>query len=168
MGGFRLLLAAACVLLLGACATVGTGGGKDPDLMVGLVLDPEGGAISFAKVSVVAQTAGESAKALRGDDVDPSGARGLAVTTEGGKWVVDHVSDDAGTDAGMPGGWYYEVTVYKPGFHVWKDSVLYQKGTLKVDVTLYPDSISIEDLGSVVDTTVGDTNTGTGVLRQGQ
>jgi hypothetical protein len=166
--GLRVLACTACVVLLGACATLGTGRGKDPNVMVGLVLDPEGRAISFAKVSVVAQTAAESARPLRGDDVDPLGARGLAVTTEGGKWMVDHVSDDEGVDAGMPAGWYYELTVYKPGFHVWKDSVLYEKGTLKVDVTLYPDTISIEDLGNVVDTSVGDTNTGTGVLRSGQ
>ena len=137
-------------------------------MFVGLVLDPEGTAIPFAKISVVAETASEDAKPSRGEVADPTGARGLAVTTEAGKWVVDHVSDEAGTDAGMPAGWYYEVTVYKPGFHPWKDSVLYDRGTLKGDVTLYPDTISIEDLGSVVDTSVGDTNTGTGVLRQGQ
>ncbi len=161
--------ALACALLLGACATLGgPGSNKEPDMMVGMVLDPEGNPIAFAKVSVIAETAGENARPLRGDATDPSGARGLAVTTEGGRWVVDHVSDDAGTDAGMPAGWYYEVTVYRAGYHPWKDSVLYDRGTLKVDVTLYPDTISIEDLGSVVDTSVGDTNTGTGVLRQGQ
>jgi len=164
----RFIAALACTIMLGACATLGPGRAREPDMMVGLVLDPEGKSISFAKVSVVAQTAGEDARPLRGDAVDPDGARGLAVTTEGGQWVVDHVSNDEGVDAGMPPGWYYEITVYKPGFHPWKDSVLYEKGTLKVDVTLYPDTISIEDLGNVVDTSVGDTNTGTGVLRQGQ
>jgi hypothetical protein len=171
MGQSRLTLplAVGALFVFAACATLGgPGKGKEPDMMVGIVLDPEGKSIPFAKVSVIAATAGEHAKPLRGDVTEPAGARGLAVTTEGGKWIVDHVSDDAGTDAGMPAGWYYEIMVYKPGFHPWKDSVLYERGTLKVDVTLYPDTISIEDLGSIVDTSVGDTNTGTGVLRQGQ
>ncbi len=170
-GILPLLLAATFVA---ACAT--TGGGKraaEADMLSGLVLDPEGRAIPFAKISVLPQAPYEDPDARRktknqGPTELPDGSRGLAVTTEGGRWVVDHVTGDDGTDLGMPGGWYYEVTVYKPGFHIWKDSVVYDRGTLQVDVTLYPDTIDIQDVGNVVDTTVGDTNTGTGVLRQGE
>lgn len=167
-----LLLAGA--LLFGACATTGgKGKNSEADMLSGLVLDAEGRAIPFAKISVLPQAPHEDPDARRkaraqGPVELPEGARGLAVTTEGGRWVVDHVTGDDGTDLGMPGGWYYEVTVYKPGFHIWKDSVVYDRGTLQVDVTLYPDTIDIQDVGNVVDTTVGDTNTGTGVLRQGE
>ena len=158
-----------------ACATTGGGKGKanDPDMLAGLVLDPEGKAIPFAKVSVVPQAPYENPDVGRGSRAStaeplPDGARGLAVTTEGGRWVVDHISGDDGESLGMPDGYYYEVTVYKPGYHVWRDSVLFEKGTMQVDVTLYPDTIDIEDIGHVIDTSVGDTNTGTGVLRQGE
>ena len=174
----RLAIAAllAGSVLFAACATTGGGRGKnkEPDMLVGLVLDPEGKSIPFAKISVVPQAPSESTDVGRGgrnaavDEPLPDGARGLAVTTEGGRWVVDHISGDDGESLGMPDGYYYEVTVYKPGFHVWKDSVLFEQGTLQVDVTLYPDTIDIEDVGHIVDTSVGDTNTGTGVLRQGE
>ncbi len=168
-----LLLFSAAALLLAACATTGgRGKSKDPDMLVGLVLDPEGRAIPFAKVSVIPQAPDDSTDVGRGGSRSteplPDSARGLAVTTEGGSWTVDHISGDDGESLGMPDGYYYEVTVYKPGFHVWKDSVLYERGTLQVDVTLYPDTIDIEDVGHVVDTTIGDTNTGAGVLRQGE
>ncbi len=167
-------LAAVGLLLFSACAT--TGGGKktdDPDMLAGLVLDPEGRAIPFAKISVLPQAPYEDPDARKGKKAAapeelPDGARGLAVTTEGGRWLVDHITGDDGADLGMPPGYYYEVTVYKPGFHIWKDSVLYEQGTLQVDVTLYPDTIDLEDIGNVVDTSLGDTNTGTGVLRQGE
>ncbi len=155
-----------------ACAT--TSNKKkvvEPDEIRGLVLDPEGKPVAFAKVSVLPQAQGETADHGKSTPppVDvPPGVRGLAVTTEGGRFSIDHVSDDSGTSLGLPAGWYYEVTVYKPGFHPWKDSVLFQMGALQVDVTLYPDSISLEDIGNVVDTSAGETNTGTGVLRQGQ
>jgi hypothetical protein len=166
----------AALLLLAACATTGGGRGKnkEPDMLSGLVLDPEGRAIPFAKVSVVPQAPYENPDAGRvgraGGDVEPlpEGSRGLAVTTEGGRWTVDHISGDDGESLGMPDGYYYEVTVYKPGFHVWKDSVLFERGLLQVDVTLYPDTIDIEDVGHIVDVSVGDTNTGAGVLRQGE
>lgn len=167
-------LAAAATLLVSACATTGGGRGKnkEPDMLVGLVLDPEGQAIPFAKVSVVPQAPDDSTDVGRGGsrsaEVLPDSARGLAVTTEGGSWTVDHISGDDGESLGMPDGYYYEVTVYKPGFHVWKDSVLYERGTLQVDVTLYPDTINIDDVGHVIDTSIGDTNTGAGVLRQGE
>ena len=174
-GPARLVAIAAGVLLLfSACAT--TGGGKktdEADMLAGLVLDPEGRAIPFAKVSVLPQAAWEDPDGRRSKKSSapvelPDGARGLAVTTEGGRWLVDHITGDDGADLGMPPGYYYEVTVYKPGFHIWKDSVLYEQGTLQVDVTLYPDTIDLEDIGNVVDTSLGDTNTGTGVLRQGE
>ena len=169
------LLALACLALV-SCATTGAGRGKnkEPDMLAGLVLDPEGKAIPFAKISVVPQAPYENPDAGRGGRSSataeplPDGARGLAVTTEGGRWVVDHISGDDGESLGMPDGYYYEVTVYKPGYHVWRDSVLFEKGTMQVDVTLYPDTIDIEDIGHVIDTSVGDTNTGTGVLRQGE
>jgi hypothetical protein len=162
-----------CCIALVSCATTGGGRGKskEPDMLVGLVLDPEGKAIPFAKISVVPQAPHEATEVGRGARTAeplPDGARGLAVTTEGGRWVVDHISGDTGESLGMPDGYYYEVTVYKPGYHVWKDSVLFEQGTLQVDVTLYPDTIDIEDIGHVVDTTLGETNTGTGVLRQGE
>ena len=168
------LFAAGALLVFSSCAT--TGGGKknaDPEMLAGLVLDPEGRAIPFAKISVLPQAPYEDPDARKGkksappEDL-PEGARGLAVTTEGGRWLVDHITGDDGADLGMPPGYYYEVTVYKPGFHIWKDSVLYEQGTLQVDVTLYPDTIDLEDIGNVVDTSLGDTNTGTGVLRQGE
>ena len=54
--------AALIVTTLGACATLGGGKNKEPDMFVGLVLDPEGTAIPFAKISVVAETASEDAK----------------------------------------------------------------------------------------------------------
>jgi hypothetical protein len=161
-------------LALVSCATTGgKGKSKDPDMLAGLVLDPEGKAIPFAKISVVPQAPYENTDVGRGGrattaETLPDGARGLAVTTEGGRWVVDHISGDDGESLGMPYGYYYEVTVYKPGYHVWRDSVLFERGTLQVDVTLYPDTIDIEDIGNVIDTSVGDTNTGTGVLRQGE
>jgi len=160
-------------LLLAACETTGgaRGKSKDPDMLAGLVLDPEGKPIAFAKISVLPQAPGESTERGRGaTQVEelPEGSRGLAVSTEGGRWVVDHISDEAGTDLGMPPGYYYEVTIYKPGYHIWRDSVLFERGTLPVDTTLYPDTIDIEDVGNLVDTTVGETNTGTGVLRQGE
>lgn len=169
-----LALTSVGLLLISACAT--TGGGKksdDPDLLSGLVLDPEGRAIPFAKISVLPQAPYDDPDAKKGRKAAavepmPDGARGLAVTTEGGRWLVDHITADDGADLGMPPSYYYEVTVYKPGFHIWKDSVLYERGTLQVDVTLYPDSIDLEDIGNVVDTSLGDTNTGTGVLRQGE
>jgi hypothetical protein len=169
------LFAVGAVLLFSACAT--TGGGKkkadEEDMLAGLVLDPEGRAIPFAKISVLPQAPyedpdGKKAKKAGAAEELPEGARGLAVTTEGGRWLVDHITGDDGADLGMPPGYYYEVTVYKPGFHIWKDSVLYEQGTLQVDVTLYPDTIDLEDIGNVVDTSLGDTNTGTGVLRQGE
>ena len=168
---------ALCVLLLavGGCATTGGGKKKTDEVpqLVGLVLDPEGKAIAFAKISVLPQAPVDDVDVGRGKKAAPpeplpEGTRGLAVTTEGGRWVVDHVSGEDGTDHGMPGPYYYEVTVYKPGFHVWKDSVLFEQGTVQVDVTLYPDSIDLDDIGNLVDTSVGDTNTGTGVLRQGE
>jgi len=170
------VLALAALLLLAACATTGGGRGKnaEPDLLSGLVLDPEGRAIPFAKVSVIPQApyenpdAGRAGRGVVEAEPLPDGSRGLAVTTEGGRWVVDHISGDDGESLGMPAGYYYEVTVYKPGFHVWKDSVLFERGSLQVDVTLYPDTIDIEDVGNVVDTSVGETNTGAGVLRQGE
>lgn len=167
----RLVPLAAAVALLAACATTGGGKGKtnEPDMLSGLVLDPEGNAIAFAKVSVIPQApASETSGAPVGAAPLPDGARGLAVTTEGGRWVVDHVSGEDSASLGMPSGYYYEVTVYKPGYHLWRDSVLFEKGTLQVDVTLYPDTIDIQDVGNVVDTSLGDTNTGTGVLRQGE
>ena len=98
----------------------------------------------------------------------PEGTRGLAVTTEGGRWTIDHFSAEEGEDLALPGGYYFEITIYKLGFHVWTDSVLYEGGTLDLDVTLYPDTIDIEDVGNMVDTAYGDTNTGTGVTRQGE
>ncbi len=172
----QVLCLAALLLLVAGCATTGGGRGKnkEPDMLVGLVLDPEGKAIPFAKVSVIPQApyenpdAGRAGRAGADKEPLPDGSRGLAVTTEGGRWTVDHISSDLGDDLGMPDGYYYEVTVYKPGFHVWKDSVLFERGTLQIDVTLYPDTIDISDIGHVVDTTVGETNTGAGVLRQGE
>ena len=162
-----LLAIVAAVLMASSCVTTGggKGKGKEPDMLSGLVLDPEGKPIPFAKVSVLPQAAEDASRA--GEPL-PEGSRGLAVTTEGGRWVVDHISDEAGVDLGMPPGFYYEVTIYKPGFHIWRDSVLFDRGTLQVDTTLYPDTIDIEDVGNLVDTTLGETNTGTGVLRQGE
>jgi len=169
------LLVSSLLLLIAGCATTGGGKGKTDEVpqLLGLVLDPEGKAISFAKISVLPQAPAEELDSGRGKKAAPpeplpDGTRGLAVTTEGGRWVVDHVSGEDGTDLGMPGPYYYEVTVYKPGYHVWKDSVLFEQGSVQVDVTLYPDSIDLEDIGNLVDTSVGDTNTGTGVLRQGE
>ncbi len=164
---FVLLAGVALALCLTACATTGGGKGKskESDMLSGLVLDPEGKPIPFAKVSLLPQAAEEGSRPA---DPLPEGSRGLAVTTEGGRWVVDHISDEAGVDLGLPSGFYYEVTIYKPGFHIWRDSVLFDRGTLQVDTTLYPDTIDIEDVGNLVDTTLGDTNTGTGVLRQGE
>lgn len=163
-----LVLPVLALLLLAACETTGgaKGKGKEADMLSGLVLDPEGKPIPFAKISILPQAPDETAR--NPTDPLPDGSRGLAVTTEGGRWVVDHVSDEVGTDLGMPPGYYYEVTIYKPGFHIWRDSVLYDKGTLQVDTTLYPDTIDIEDVGNLVDTSLGETNTGTGVLRQGE
>jgi hypothetical protein len=160
------------LLLLPACATLGGGGlgkGKDPDMLSGVVNDPHGRPISFAKVSVVPEAVVETGKKRRKEPEPlPDGARGLAVTTEGGRWLVDHVSDDLGEQVGMPRNYYYEVTVYKPGFHPWKDSILFEKGTLQVDVILYPDTIDIDDIGHLMDPSIDDTNTGAGVLRQGE
>ena len=102
-------------------------------------------------------------------DAALSGGRGLAVTTEGGRWVVDHLSGPEGADLGLPTRHLYEVTVYKPGYHLWRESVVYDKGTLQVEVTLYPDAIEIEDVGNMVDTSVGETSTGAGTgPRQGE
>jgi len=159
-----------------SCATTGGFGGKskEPDALSGLVLDPEGKAIPFAKISVLPQAPIDAADLgrrpgkARSAEPLPDGSRGLAVSTEGGRWSVDHISSEEGESLGLPGGYYFEVTVYKPGYHIWKDSVLYESGTLQVDVTLYPDTIEIEDVGHLVDTVTEDTNTGTGVLRQGE
>ena len=115
------------------CATTGGAKGKQPDLVAGLVLDPEGNAVPFAKVQVVASV-DEVIDRRRAPEVDPTGSKGLAVTDQGGRWVVDGVSADDGTFLGLPSGWTYEVTVYKAGFHIWQDSVLYEKGTLQVGV----------------------------------
>ena len=164
-----LVLTLLAVLGLASCETTGgaKGKGKEADMLTGLVLGPEGEAIPFAKVSILPQAPDESLGSKAPDPL-PEGSRGLAVTTEGGRWVVDHVSDEAGTDLGLPGGYYYEVTIYKPGYHIWRDAVLYDRGTLQVDTTLYPDTIDVEDVGNLVDTSLGETNTGTGVLRQGE
>lgn len=163
-----LIVALAFFSLAPACGT--TGGGKggrgEPDALSGLVLDPEGKPVAFARVSVLPQAPDDSAS--RPPEPLPEGTRGLAVTTEGGRWVVDHLSSESGEDLGLPGGYYYEVTIYKAGFHVWRDSVLYDRGTLQVDTTLYPDTIAVDDVGNLVDTSLGETNTGTGVLRQGE
>ncbi|MCO4768781.1 MAG: carboxypeptidase regulatory-like domain-containing protein [Deltaproteobacteria bacterium] len=166
-----LIVTVAAALLLAGCVTTGggKGKGKEPDMLSGLVLDAEGKPIPFAKISILPQAPDESMERGRGTtETLPDGTRGLAVTTEGGRWVVDHVSDEAGTDLGMPPGYYYEVTIYKPGYHIWRDAVLYDRGTLQVDTTLYPDTIDVEDVGNLVDTSLGETNTGTGVLRQGE
>jgi hypothetical protein len=158
-------------LLLCSCATTSGMRGKQPDVLSGLVLDPEGSSVSFAKISVLVEAVADrngnaSDKAL---DASLQGSRGLAVTTEGGRWVVDHLSNEDGSGLGLPRKHIYEVTVYKPGFHLWKESVLYEKGTLQVEVTLYPDAIEIEDVGNMVDTSLGETSTGTGTgPRQGE
>lgn len=159
----------AVMFFASSCATTsgGKGKGKEPDMLSGHVLDPEGKAIPFAKISVLPQAPEETSGRGAAEPM-PDGSRGLAVTTEGGRWVVDHISDEGGLDLGMPSGYYYEVTIYKPGFHIWRDSVLFDRGTLTVDTTLYPDTIDIEDVGNLVDTSLGETNTGTGVLRQGE
>lgn len=167
-------LAAVGVLALlgasGSCATAGRTKAAEPDLITGLVLDAEGSPIAFAKVAMVPTGPALSEDRKGGESADPlpEGARGLAVTTESGRFDIDHLSDAAGTAIGLPPSWFYEVTVYKPGYHAWKESVEFQRGTVQVDVTLYPDTISLEDLGNLVDTKLGDTNTGVGVLRQGQ
>lgn len=171
LAGWGLSLA----IVIGGCATLGAPGkGKEPDMLSGSVREASGKAIPFAKISVVPKAPYEDPDMRRRSFVRkkteplPDGARGLAVSTEGGRWEVDHVSSEDGEDLGMPGGYFYEVTVYKPGFHIWKDSVLYERGTLQVEVTLYPDTIDIEDAGNLVDTEVDDTSTGTGVTRQGE
>jgi hypothetical protein len=164
-------LVAFLVLFSSSCATVSGVRGGQPDVLSGLVLDPEGSPVSFAKVSVVAESEADRSGnySAKGVDASLQGSRGLAVTTEGGRWVVDHLSNEAGTDLGLPRKHYYEVTVYKPGFHLWKESVHYEKGTLQVEVTLYPDAIEIDDVGNMVDTSLGETSTGTGTgPRQGE
>lgn len=159
------------VVFLSGCATTSGVRGKQPDVLSGLVLDPEGRAVSFAKISVIAESVLDRSGQPSDKELDPalSGGRGLAVTTEGGRWVVDHLSGPEGVDLGLPMRHRYEVTVYKPGFHLWKESVAYEKGTLQVEVTLYPDAIEIEDVGNIIDTSVGETNTGAGTgPRQGE
>ncbi|MEE2829903.1 MAG: carboxypeptidase-like regulatory domain-containing protein [Myxococcota bacterium] len=177
--GRRLLPLLAGSLLLGAgCATLGSPGKKkEEDLLTGSVRDPGGRAIPFAKISVEPKAPYDNPEGNRGAlrrkkqrEPLPDAVRGLAVTTEGGRWKVDHLSTEEGESLGLPGGYFYEVTVYMAGYHTWKDSVLYERGTLQVDVTLYPDTIDIEDVGNLVETDVDaeDTNTGTGVTRQGE
>ena len=127
--------------------------------------------MSFAKVSVLVEAVADRGGEASDKEVNASlqGSRGLAVTTEGGRWVVDHLSSEAGTDLGLPRKHVYAITVYKPGFHLWKESIFYEKGTLQVEVTLYPDAIEIEDVGNMVDTSLGETSTGTGTgPRQGE
>lgn len=160
-------------LTLASCASATTGKGRntEPDLLTGLVLDAEGKAIPFAKVAMLPVERvpeDEVEKGVASPETLPTGSRGLAVTTEGGRFSIDHLSDEAGTSLNLAGGWTYEVTIYKPGYHPWKDKVTFQRGTTQLDVCLYPDTISLEDLGNLVDTKLGDTNTGVGVLRQGQ
>ena len=157
--------------MFGACATSSGVRGKQPDVLSGLVLDPEGAPVSFAKISVIAESVADRSGSPSDKEMDSALAdgRGLAVTTEGGRWVVDHLSSPDGLDLGLPLRYFYEVTVYKPGFHIWKESVLYEKGTLQVKVTLYPDAIEIEDVGNMVDTSVGEISTGIGTgPRQGE
>lgn len=170
--GTQLAVLVLGVALLGAgCALRGGPGGKgkDPDMFSGLVVDSDGRAVPFAKISILPVGEWEEAKRRKkGFEPPPAGSRGLAVTTEGGRWLVDHMSDDLGEDVALANDYYYEITVYKPGFHPWKDSILYERGTLQVDVTLDADAIEIEDEGHMVDTAVDDTNTGKGVLRQGE
>jgi len=171
MGVRGLVLALALALLGTGCALRGGAGkaGKDPDMVSGVVLDSDGRPVPFAKISILPVGEWEDAKRRKkGFEPPPAGSRGLAVTTEGGRWLVDHMSDDLGTDVALTPDYYYEITVYKPGFHPWKDSILYERGTLQLDVTLDADAIEIEDDGHMVDTTVDDTNTGKGVLRQGE
>ncbi len=154
-----------------ACATTGGARGKQPDVLSGLVLDPEGNPVSFAKISVLVDSEADRSGNRSDKDVDEAlqSSRGLAVSTEGGRWVVDHLSNKDGADLGLPRRHFYEVTVYKPGFHLWKEGVLYEKGALQVEVTLYPDKIEIEDVGNMVDTSLGETSTGTGTgPRQGE
>jgi hypothetical protein len=161
-------LALLLLALLSACETVSGArrGTAEPNALSGLVLDPEGKPVAFARVSV--QPIGAAVSDGSGDVVVPDGSRGLAVTTEAGRWVVDRLSDGAGAEIPVPSAWHFEVTVYKPGFHLWKDAILFDRGAQAVDVTLYPDTIEVQDAGNLVDTTLGDTNTGTGVLRQGE
>ena len=76
-----LMLLAASSLLGVACKTTGgaRGGSKDPDMLVGLVLDPEGKPIPFAKVSVLPLSAGETVERGRGStpaEPPPEGSRG--------------------------------------------------------------------------------------------
>ena len=159
------------LVVFSACATTSGVRGKQPDVLSGLVLDPEGRAVSFAKISVVAVSVVDRGGNPSDKDVETALAdgRGLAVTTEGGRWVVDHLNSADGFNLGLPLRHQYEVTVYKPGFHLWKDNVVYEKGTLQVEVTLYPDAIEIEDVGNMVDTSLGETTTGTGTgPRQGE
>ncbi len=159
------------LLLFSACATTSGVRGKQPDVLSGLVLDPEGRAVSFAKISVIAESVVDRSGNPSDKELDSALAegRGLAVTTEGGRWVVDHLSGPEGVDLGLPTRHLYEVTVYKPGYHLWRESVVYEKGTLQVEVTLYPDAIEIEDVGNMVDTSVGETSTGAGTgPRQGE
>ncbi|MBJ94285.1 MAG: hypothetical protein CMP23_07365 [Rickettsiales bacterium] len=157
-------------LVLG-CATTGGMRGPQPDVLSGLVLDPEGRPVSFAKISIVPEALADRSGLATDQALDPvlEDSRGLAVTTEGGRWVVDHLSSPDGTDLGLPFRHFYEVTVYKPGFHLWKESALYERGTLQLEVTLYPDAIEIEDVGNMVDTSLGEASTGTGTgPRQGE
>ena len=169
------LLLGLCVAAAGCATLSGAGKKKEEDLLSGSVRDPAGKGIPFAKISIVPQAPYEDPDLRRSpfgrkkvSEPLPEGVRGLAVSNEGGNWQMDHVSSEDGEDLGMPGGYFYEVTVYKPGYHIWKDSVLYEEGTLLVDVKLYPDTVDVEDLGNLVDTEIGDTNTGTGVTRQGE
>jgi hypothetical protein len=159
------------LFMVSSCATTSGIRGIQPNVLSGLVLDPEGRSVSFAKISVIAESVLDRSGNPSDKELDAglSGGRGLAVTTEGGRWVVDHLSGPDGADLGLPLRHLYDVTVYKPGYHLWRESVVYEKGTLQVEVTLYPDAIEIEDVGNMVDTSVGETSTGAGTgPRQGE
>jgi hypothetical protein len=169
--GTAIVAAGLAALPLWSCETTGGGrSARQPDSLTGLVLDPEGRAVPFAKVSVLPNAAYEDPEGRRKKEAEPlpDNARGLAVSNESGRWVIERLADDGGADLGLPRSWYYEVTVYKAGYHLWKDSVLYEAGQLQIAVTLYADTIDLEDVGNLVDTETGDTNTGTGVVRQGE
>ena len=99
---WRPLLLGLVLLGLSSCATLGGVRGKQPDMLSGLVLDPEGRPVSFAKISVLIEASTDRSGKVKTAKMDPAmeGSRGLAVTTEGGRWVVDHLSDGDGADLG--------------------------------------------------------------------
>lgn len=156
---FLLALMTLCFVGTGCSTTRGPSG------LRGTVVQPNGEPLPFARVRVSLEE--ESGPSVEGYDGPPSDAKGLAVTTQDGIFEVTSLVDEAGESYELPRDSYLVIHIFKAEFHPWTETVSYEKGLLEIDALVYPDTIDIDDIGTVMD--VGpDAEGGLGVTREGE